>query len=454
MMKVSNHIETPSTGRGFSFKENSAVFLRFFLVSAFVAATSSVLCSKTALDSAAIVKEIVVEGNETTKEHVILREMSLRVGSRITTEAIESDRDRIYSLQLFNKVDIEVATQSDSATVFVRVHERWYLFPFPVLGLRYRDLNKVFYGAGLAHQNFRGRNEKLFLSFALGYDRWVSLAYQNPKLTDDDDVFFRGSISYQRVHNLSVISGEYEQTNFGTGINLGKRYGLFQTFFGFLNYDVWLVSDPQVGRTASHTGRDAFFSLGLRYSYDARNIREYPTEGILVSLGATKAGFGESEVNLMTYAFDVRAYILLTEEWSLGVRSYGVAIGGGVTPPYRRVFFGYDERIRGYFKEVFEGENMLGENIELRFPIFNPRYLHVPIPVSQFSILRYGLSAGIFADVGKIWYRGESLSAKPWLSGVGGGLHFLLPYSVVVRTEYAWNDRRRGQFVLDFGVSF
>ena len=412
------------------------------------------LHARSSPDSLIIVKEITIQGNETTKDHVILREMSLKIGDPITPEAIERDRDRIYSLQLFNKVDIEPVTRGNGVTLLVQVHERWYLFPFPVLGIRYRDVKKFFYGAGLAHQNFRGRNEKLFLSFALGYDRWVSLVYQNPKMTDDDDIFFRGSIAYQEVHNLSVNSGEYEQTNFAGGVNVGRRFGLYQTLFGFLNYDVWMVSDPQVGRTASTSGRDGFFSLGVQYSYDTRNIREYPTEGILVSLGGTKSGFGESEVNLMTYAYDARAYLLLSEEWSLGVRSFGATVGGGVTPPYRRLFFGYDERIRGYFTDVLEGERFFGGNIELRFPVFNPRYLEVPIPIPQFNILRYGLYAGVFADAGKIWYRGESFSSKRWLSGVGAGLHFLLPYSLVVRTEYAWNDLGQGKLVLDFGASF
>jgi len=447
--QVSNSLETPSAGRGFSFKTLSRIILPLTM-----ACGTSAAAVPITRDSTLVVKEIIVEGNETTKEHVILREMSIKVGDRVTPEALDRDRDRIYSLQLFNKVAIETAAQSDSVTLIVRVHERWYLFPYPVVGIRYRDINKIFYGAGVAHQNFRGRNEKLYLSFALGYDRWISLAYQNPKLTDDDDIFFRGSLSYQKVHNLSVTSGEYEQTNFGSGLNLGKRDGLYQTFFGFLNYDVWIVSDAQPGRTVSPTGRDAFFSLGLRYSYDTRNIREYTTDGLLVSLGATKAGFGESEVNLMTYAYDVRAFTLLSEEWSLGARSYCVLIGGGITPPYRHVFYGYDERVRGYFSDVLEGENIFGGNLEIRFPIFRPRYLHVPIPIPQFSVLRYGLSAGIFADAGKIWYRSESFSSKPWLAGVGAGLHFLLPYSVVIRTEYAWNGKRRGQFVLDFGASF
>jgi outer membrane protein assembly factor BamA len=405
-------------------------------------------------DSTLTVKDIIIRGNEATKEHVILREMSLKVGDRITGEALERDRDRIYSLQLFNKVLIETIPEGDSATLVVNVFERWYLFPFPIVGFRYRDLNKLYYGAGMVHQNFRGRNEKLYLSFALGYDRWISLTYQNPKLTDDDDIFFRSSISYQHVHNLSVSSGEYQQINFSSNLSLGKRFGLYHTLVGYVNYEVWTVSDAQVGRTVSNSGRDAFISLGGRYTYDSRDIREYPTEGMLLSATALKSGLGESEVNLMYYGYDARGYTLLSDEWSLGARTFGAFTGGGVVPPYRHVFFGYDERVRGYFYDVMEGENIVGGSVELRFPLLSPRFLELDIPFPQFSVLRYGLYAGFFADAGKIWFRSASFSSAPWLAGWGGGLHFLLPYSLVVRTEYALNDKGLGQFVLDFGVSF
>ena len=426
---------------------NQKPFLAFFIF------LGSSIAFSQSVDSL-LVKQILIQGNETTMEHVILREKSLKVGDRMTQEALERDPDRIYSLQLFNKVEIQSVPHDDSTTLVVQVDERWYMFPFPVVGFRYRDVNKLYYGAGVMHQNFRGRNEKLFLSFALGYDRWVSLLYQNPKLTEDGDIFFRSAISYREVHNLNVSDVEYEQTNLATGLTVGKRYGLFQTLVGYLNYDVWMVSDLGLGRTASSSGRDAFFSLGLSYTYDSRNIREYPTEGMLFSVGATKAGFGESEVNLLSTGYDIRGYTLLSEEWSLAIRSFGTRVIGGVVPPYRRVFSGFDERNRGHFNERLEGESIVGESVELRFPLLNPRYFEAPIAIPQFKMLRYGLYAGFFVDAGKIWYRNESFSSKPWLMGYGAGLHFLLPYSIIVRTEYAWNELSHGQFVLDFGVSF
>jgi hypothetical protein len=59
------------------------------------------------------------------------------------------------------------------------------------------------------------------------------------------------------------------------------------------------------------------------------------------------------------------------------------------------------------------------------------------------------VSLAIFADAGATWYRHQALTFNSFASGYGGGIHFLLPYSIVARVEYAWNEYRRGQFILD-----
>ena len=406
-------------------------------------------------DSTFTVREIVIRGNERTKEFVIRREMMVREGDTLNVRRLERDKERIYNLGLFNKVDVDFTTEGTQATVAVTVYERWYIFPFPVFGIRYRDPSKLFYGAGITDQNFRGRNEKVFFSFAVGYDRWVSLSYQNPKLTDDDDIFFRGQVSYQHLHNLNVENGEYEQRHTLSGFSLGKRFGLYQTLVGNLSYEVWQISDHQSGRTASSDGRDAFFSTSLHYSFDDRNLREYATEGNFVSLGVDKEGFGESQINLLRYSFDLRGYTPVFDEISAAGRIFGTLTGGGVVPSYRHVYYGYNERLRGYFKEVLEAEEITGGNFELRIPLLLPRYYKAEfIPVPQFNVLRYGLYFGIFADAGKIWYRTQPFENVPLRSGYGAGIHFLLPYGLTIRTEYALNDQGRREFFVDFGASF
>jgi outer membrane protein assembly factor BamA len=408
-------------------------------------------------DTVLTVKNIVVIGNERTKEHVILREMSLNVGDTITSTSIEYDRNRIYNLQLFNRVDIDYTVEGREATVFVRVWERWYIFPIPILGFKYRDTKKLYYGLGFVHNNFRGRNEKLMASFALGFDRWVSVMYQNPKLTENDDIFFRIAASLSRVQNQNVSQGLYNQSVAGVEATFGKRYGLHHSLLGLVGYRKWSVTNPAPGRTASATGVDEFVTIGGRYTYDARDLREYAADGSFVSFHATKLGVGESSVDLVRVGYDVRHFQPLgLADASLGVRMFGSFTMGGIVPSYLFAYFGYDERIRGHFKSVMEGEQVLGQSVELRVPLLAPRYFvmnNLPVPAG-FRVWRFGVSLGVFADAGRIWFREQGMGSQPWVGGVGGGLHFLLPYSVVVRTEYAVNRNGDGEFVLDFGASF
>lgn len=406
-------------------------------------------------DPVLIVHSIRVTGNESTKDYIILREMSTGIGDTLDLTKLEYDKNRIYSLGLFNRVDIDYAAQGSEAELIVRVHERWYIYPFPVLGFKYRDIKKFYYGAGVAHFNFRGRNERLIGEFALGYDRWVQFSYQNPKLTSDDDIFFRISGLWSRVQNLNPDRGTYQQETMGGTLTMGKRFGLYNLLTGSVSYESWKVPDTGIGRTISPDGVDQFPSVGISYTFDTRDVREYPTDGVLVTMQATKNGFGSSSVNILRYGYDARAYVPAGGGVSVAGRTYGQFASGGPVPPYRYTYFGHSERLRGYFDAIIEGENIVGGNLEVRIPILTPRYyVFESAPLEEFSVWRYGLYAGIFADAGKTWFRSEGPGGRRWYSGFGGGLHFLLPYSIIIRTEYAVSRSGKGQFILDFGTSF
>ncbi len=406
-------------------------------------------------DSSLTVTKIVIVGNETTKEHVILREMSIKVGSALDVAALEQDQKRIYSLQLFNKVDVDYTADGSEATVTVKVSERWYIFPFPIIGFKYHDIKNVYYGAGLIHQNFRGRNEKVMASGAFGFDPWFNLSYRNPKLTDDD-LFLQLQLGFTHMRNQNSSQGEYDQQIFSGYASLGKRFGLFTTLTGLVGYDEWKVDDMPQGRTLSPDGKDHYVVLSGGLLYDNRDLREYPLDGDFFSLAATKYGLGESAVDLFRYQIDMRKYQPLGSDISVGVRGFGNFLGGGRSPSYLHAYFGYFDRIRGYYSTVFEGEEQLGGSVELRLGIFKPRFVTISLPglPPEFSVWRYGLYAGFFADAGTTWYRAESFADVPWYAGYGAGLHFLLPYSFVLRTEYAFNQHGRGEFIFGFHASF
>ncbi|MBI5475296.1 MAG: BamA/TamA family outer membrane protein [Ignavibacteriales bacterium] len=410
-------------------------------------------------DSIFVVDSIFIFGNSHTKSFVILREMSLQSGSIITKDLIIYDQNRIYSLGLFNRVEIGVQPTTDGkASLMVEVDERWYVFPFPMFGIKDRDWKKLYYGAGLLHSNFRGRNEKLYGVFVFGYDPSGEIWYRNPFLSADGSYNLDAKIAYSKNNNKSVSAlqtgNNFKEEHIYATLGLGKRFGLYHQLWLTTGYENVKVSEYQPSRTISTNGEDDFPFLGLSYTYDTRDLVEYPSKGSFVRLATTKYGIPGNKIDVVRYATDIRQFVPLDSKFVFSARLFTNNVAAGPTPSYNRVFFGYTERIRGHFKEIIEGENLFGFSSELHYKFFEPVFIRMDFLPQQFSVLKFGINAALFADAGTVWFRNEQFALDRFIKGYGFGLHFLLPYSIVLRTDYAWNESRRGEFILDLGSSF
>lgn len=406
-----------------------------------------------------IVDTVIVSGNQKTKAYVILDEMALKPGSMVTADAMEYDRNRIYSLGLFTRVDIAYDSLGNQHFLFVDVNERWYLIPYPILGFRDGDVKKVYYGGGLLHNNFQGKNQKLYGSLVLGYDPSLSLSFHDPLFDHEHNLFYSTSLSTSIVRNKSVVesalTGDFNERHYDINGTLGKRFDLYQTASVNPGFHVVDVSQYREGRTASTDGTDRFLYATVSYSYDSRDLREYATQGSFYNAYVTKFGFGESPLDFARYGVDVRCYTPLFADFSLATRAYATMVTGRFVPTYAHAFIGYGEQVRGYFNTVIEGEDIAGATVELRYPILKARtiiFRAIPLP-PEFAIWRFGISIALFADAGNAWYRKEKLQFSSFASGYGAGIHFLLPYGYVARFEYAFNDYGRGQFILDLRSS-
>ena len=403
-----------------------------------------------------IVDTIIVAGNEKTEDYVILDEMTIKPGSLLTHDALEYDRGRIYSLGLFTRVDILYDSLGTKHFLFVDVRERWYIIPIPIFGFRDGDPHKFFFGGGLLHYNFRGRNQKLYGSVVFGYDPALSFSFTDPQMDREHNLYFGVSLGYSRVKNRSVIqsdlTGDFYERHEDINGTLGKRFNLFES--AGINVGVHDVSITSYlpGRTVSPNGHDTYIYASASYMYDSRNLREYATDGTMVSLYVTKNGFGESTLSYTRFGADGREYIPFGGGFSLATRVFGSMVAGGLVPTYAHTYFGAGERIRGYYREVVEGEDIAGGTLELRYSLLDARtffFTAVPMP-AEFSVWRFGISLALFTDTGAAWFRGTRLTPASFATGYGGGIHFLLPYSIILRTEYAWNEFGVGQFIIDF----
>jgi len=207
------------------------------------------------------------------------------------------------------------------------------------------------------------------------------------------------------------------------------------------------------GRTISPDGRDRFPVMSLGYAYDTRDLGEYPSDGTYLTGAVTKFGIPADNLDFVRYSFDFKKYVPLPGTIVIAGRVFGDLAAAGMVPPYDHDYFGYGNRIRGHFKEVYEGEQLTGATIELHLPVIAPRYYKIDALPAQFGVWRFGIVAALFGDAGTVWFRPAPFALNRLLKGYGAGLHFLLPYSFILRTEYALNEARRGEFIFDVGNS-
>ncbi len=140
---------------------------------------------------------------------------------------------------------------------------------------------------------------------------------------------------------------------------------------------------------------------------------------------------------------------------TVAVRIWGSVVVGARRASTGRMFFGFDERLRGHFTEIHEGENIAGGSLEMRIPVIEPRFFDVGfIPVESLRGWRFGMAASIFADVGEVWTRPQAFRFENALRGYGAGLNFFLPYGFFIRTEYAFNEQLRPEVIVELRPSF
>ncbi|MBM4167104.1 MAG: hypothetical protein FJ218_09350 [Ignavibacteria bacterium] len=410
------------------------------------------------------IRNVLISGNETTEEIVIQRELTFTPGDTIKAGLLTYNTSRIYSLGLFNNVDIlPEAVATDSVDVHIFVNERWYIFPFPVFGMYEGDFKKMYYGATIFHTNFRGRNEKIACSLVFGYNPFVSLYYFNPLVYDEPQLFLETQLISQTVRNLSSRTKQngmnYNEHHYTAYINFGSRFDVFRRMTFGAEFNSVQVKQWFPNRTISNKGIDNYFSLRMNYSYDTRDLVPYAGYGSYVRATFAKLGLEDNGVNFSRLYFDYRRYFPLTLNSTytiiIATRMFSTMSEGKQLPVYEHLYFGYSERLRGHYAKVMEGDNLAGSSIEIRLPLFSPKIFKVNfIPIIQFSVLRFGMYAALFGNIGAVQFQPMKFNEYMFAKGYGAGIHFILPYDIVLRTEVALNEVRNSEFIIELGTSF
>jgi outer membrane protein assembly factor BamA len=434
-------------------------FIFFFVITAF--ADEQEFSGKT-------ITSILVIGNEETKEDVITREMLLNIGDTFNDSLRVLSERRITNLFLFNDVEIIPVPDNQNLALLVKVTERLFIFPFPEVRIEDRDWKKLTYGIGLAHINFRGRNEKLFGIALFGYRPGFQIDYYNPWIGEKNRYTSRISIrKYNTDHKVLNLSEDH----FFTSWTLGKywdRYLFNQLTISYENVQIPkndFKNNTAVLPVPSNNYEDDIAGISLSLNYDTRDLIVYPSQGWYARIAFDQEGLFNPQIDYSQYFLELRHYKSVGP-FVLAGRAFTLQTLGTL-PVHRYIYLGFDERIRGHFSKIKTGQHLLIGNFETRFHLISLQKYNFPslfLPQSSTQNLKFGLDGALFFDTGVVWgndltdpeqtKKERMLKNQKALSGFGAALRFRLPYIELARLEYAFNENLKSEIIFEIGISF
>lgn len=401
------------------------------------------------------VDSIKIIGNENTEEYIILRELTFAVGDSVKLDVLEYNKERIYSLGIFNFVNV----YKEINNVIIDVAESWYIYPIPF----YHLINdEARYGVRVVWKNFRGRNEKLSATVALGYNPYYSMTYQIPVLSRKHDLGMNVSSYYQRIGNPSsnivkTIGEDFEYIFISNAVSIGKRFDQFNNAAISIGYSY--VEAPKNygnGVNASDDRIDNYPFMGVSYLYDTRDLKQYAMMGSYIYLSYLYKGFTADKISHSIFSADFRQFDHLIGPISHKCRVAGRHTSGNSVPIYDLSYIGYKDFVRGHKDDIREGDNSYIMSYEIDVPIVREwdLVLKVPFLPTRLTSTRIGIHLTAFVDAGVAFNTSDRINKLQFDKGWGFGINLLfLPHNGL-RFEYAWNEFGQGEFLIGTGLSF
>lgn len=261
-------------------------------------------------------------GNETTRERILLQEMTVGVGDPADPEAIAHSRQAIMDLGLFKSVTALMQQEAGLRVLVVTVEERFYILPWPLLNAK--PEGDYSYGAELRLDNVAGLNQRLKLSYeekgSIDADEpkrnETALSYSYPRLRGSP---YRFDLSLKLTReNLSPLdsltdlpAGEYRYERYGSSVRLSRWLNDEGASRGwFYGFGVNARVDSYDFRSGERGLFDNTQSIGLIANTGYETIHEHPyyRDGIAFGING--------EVGAPQLGSDYR-YYLSTLYWRL-----------------------------------------------------------------------------------------------------------------------------------------
>jgi outer membrane protein assembly factor BamA len=437
------------------------------------------------------INRIFILGNKTTRERIVMRELTLRQGDIIYSsdlpEILEKDRKKLINTRLFNTVSIRtLELEKDQFDLLVDLKERWYTFPVPIFELSDRnfnewwqnynhDFNRVNYGLRLYQYNMRGRNETLRFVAQFGYQKRFELSYRIPNLDRDQKHGLAFDFDFSELKNVAVRTMAHKleylespdiiRVTTGGGISYQFRNSFYETHTLKAEYRSVQIADTIIEENDQYLGGEninsqKYSSLTYQFTSDHRDYVAYPLHGYYFLGNVIKTGLTpKDDIDKLENNFTFAKFFDLNRNFFLSSSTNTYLSWPDKLPYYNYGALGYRKQfIQGYEVYLLEGPAYFVSKLTLKKRIFSQVYHFDLMPAEQFKHVPIAVYVKTYANIGYVknyedYENGKRLTNK-LLSSVGAGLDIVTGYDLVLRLEYTFNSEGENGFVLHLKKEF
>lgn len=420
-----------------------------------------------------VISEIIISGNKITKEDIIKRELLFRIDSIYSKIELENiiklSQQNLKNLNLFNFIEIEKEKKNNLTVIYIKLIERWYIWPYPIFELAdrnfnswidKRDLNRVNYGLFFNWENFRGKNQLLRIKSRFGFKEHYQILYDIPYVNDKKTFGIKTNIEYFRrkttfydtyTNRLQFyndnINNNYTSKDFHASTNLSFRKNIYATHNLNLSYfqtkTIDKINELNPNYLDNNTNFGSYGKFSYLYTFDKRDYNIYPLKGHSLMIELNKYIPLTCKVKHYELIGKIEKHVTIKPRLFFGSSIKFKTSNANNQPYFSRLSLGFEDYIRGYEYYVIDNESFFISKSILKWCLVNEKKFDIDIlKIKQFKKSFYSIYFSIFSDFGyaqEEFNRPSNNLSNTILWGNGVSIDYLTYYDKLLRIEYSIN---------------
>ena len=311
-----------------------------------------------------LITNIKISGNTKTKNYIILQEIKHPIGITFNSSIAKADQERIYSLDIFNFVQIGYI----DSTYHILVQEKQNYSISPKIK-KNNTLDKGF-GFKMKFHNIKGNNNQIESGLTFGKVKYFFAEYTH-SLINRKNHFFSILSEYEKNNNLIEDYSDL-YSNVGLSYNFKNKKSTMSIFLnGQKNKLTYLTGESQ---------SYSFISTGINFITNKKNISKKNNMNLIFSQSVSLNKIDNYSKVLFKHQYikkikDNSSYLLINSQMQL--------ISNNYSPVHEISYLGGDDLVRSYetnpelnhteVQNKLKFKNFIFNSIQFEIPIFNSK---------------------------------------------------------------------------------